>query len=176
MSEQQERYRAELRRLLGLDSTAIGTGNGFLCVYEPSFHPEWSVRVSMASGTVRVSALDRSAWAWFNSIRDGSWSDPVKGWVEPGTWNEDVELLPTQMDAIREAFPPRAPERVPVGIDGMYVGFAIPRGGRWEWRYFWSQPSDGARLARMIAEAVATSARTAQIREAAEAALRHLTC
>lgn len=79
------------------------------------------------------------------------------------------------MDAIRDAFPPLAPGRDPgLGIDGMNIGFAIPADGRWDWRYFWSQPSDGARLARLIAEAVATSARTARVRDAAQEALRYL--
>ncbi len=56
----------------------------------------------------------------------------------------------------------------------MYVGFAFAREGRWEWRYSWSKPSPGARLARAIAGAVAASASTEIVREAAEVALKYL--
>lgn len=169
-------YRAEVARLLRLPPhSAASQGELIRCVYEPTFHPEWCASLHLGEGVARVSALDHSAWAWFNSRRDGSWADPLKGWLEPGHWDEDIALSTEQRSSVREGFPPQAQPGVPGGIDGMFIGFEVRSSHRSEWRYFHSvSRSEGTALARRIADMIHASATTERIREAASSALRYL--
>lgn len=171
-----DEYRRQLRRLLQLSALSPGEERRPIrCVFEPSFHPEWCVAVKANEDVAKVTVLDRSAWAWFNSRQPHSGVDPLKGWVEPGRWMENVRLESALAGSIRRAFPPSPEAGTSIALDGMSVGFEMPAGGGLEWRYFHSAVrSDGLALARTIAAAIRDGAGNAHVREAAAAAIGYL--
>jgi hypothetical protein len=126
-------YAQELDRLLQLpplpeeDPRATWA---FRAVFQPSFHPECALTVfeSPEGVQVRLRALARQGWVHLNALHDGSWTDPVKEWVEPAlscetqpvaeVWLSSLyALVDTSFQASRKAF----------GLDGITI-----RCERWE--------------------------------------------